>query len=231
MAVLGGSARDASAPAAPAPAAPAPAASGTSVPAAPAQARAADIRDVAAAAGVSTATVSRALRGVPKVAAATRQRVLEAASGLGYVPSTAASELGRARGTRWSSPRGGSPGRTILVLTEPDAAPEIFAARGGVSIRYVTVADGAAAAAVLQGADDSVLGIVVGAGRAVHASAVLRDAVAVAPCPVVEVIPGNPYRPGEAWAGLLSAACTTVIAGAGGHGVSLAVDYLAAGTR
>jgi 3-dehydroquinate dehydratase-2 len=76
-----------------------------------------------------------------------------------------------------------------------------------------------------------VLGIVVGAGPAVHASAALRDAVAAAPCPVVEVISGNPYLPGDAWASQLSAVCSAVIAGAGSHGIRLAVDYLAAGAR
>ena len=208
-------------------------ASAGSAPVAPAPAKAADIRDVAAAAGVSTATVSRALRGVSPVAAATRQRVLEAASGLGYVPSTAASELGRARGGRWSIDPGqsGAPVGTILLITDPDAAPEILAAHSGTTVRHVPVPDGEAAAAILQGAEAAVVGIVVGAGHAVHASAALRDAVAAATFPVVEVIPGNPYRPGEAWASLLSAACTTVIAGAGVHGFRLAVDYLAAGTR
>lgn len=52
--------------------------------------------DVARAAGVSQPTVSRALRGDPRVAAATRQRVADAASALGYV----ASELGRSLSTR-----------------------------------------------------------------------------------------------------------------------------------
>jgi LacI family transcriptional regulator len=52
--------------------------------------------DVARRAGVSQPTVSRALRGDPRVAEATRERVMLAASELGYV----ASELGRSLRTR-----------------------------------------------------------------------------------------------------------------------------------
>jgi DNA-binding LacI/PurR family transcriptional regulator len=51
------------------------------------------IDDVAKLAGVSTATVSRALRGLPEVSAETRSRVLAAAAHLGYVASPSASRL------------------------------------------------------------------------------------------------------------------------------------------
>ena len=51
------------------------------------------IRDVAAAAGVSVATVSRALRGLPSVAPATRAKVEEVAERLQYVPDPYASNL------------------------------------------------------------------------------------------------------------------------------------------
>lgn len=58
------------------------------------------ISDVAKAAGVSVATVSRALRGVGRVSPDTRERVLEAATQLHYVASPAATSLvsGRSRG-------------------------------------------------------------------------------------------------------------------------------------
>lgn len=55
------------------------------------------IRDVAAAAGVSTATVSRALRGLPNVDEVTRQRVRDVATHLDYVISPSASRLASGR--------------------------------------------------------------------------------------------------------------------------------------
>lgn len=55
------------------------------------------IDDVAHRAGVSTATVSRALRGLPAVSAATRARVLSAAAELGYTVSPSASRLAGGR--------------------------------------------------------------------------------------------------------------------------------------
>jgi len=57
----------------------------------------ATIEDVASAAGVSVATVSRALRGLPNVAPATRDRVAEAASRLRYQPDPHASRLAAGR--------------------------------------------------------------------------------------------------------------------------------------
>lgn len=55
------------------------------------------LEDVAAAVGVSTASVSLVLRGAPGPSAATRDRVLEAAQRLGYRPDRAASLLARRR--------------------------------------------------------------------------------------------------------------------------------------
>lgn len=55
------------------------------------------IDDVARASGVSTATVSRALRGLPNVSTATRQLIENTARELGYVASSAASGLATGR--------------------------------------------------------------------------------------------------------------------------------------
>lgn len=57
----------------------------------------ASIEDVAARAHVSTATVSRALRGLPRVSPNTRVRVLAAAQELGYVASPSARGLASGR--------------------------------------------------------------------------------------------------------------------------------------
>lgn len=51
------------------------------------------IKDVARSVGVSTATVSRALRGLPRVSDETRDRVLKAAADLDYVASPSAAGL------------------------------------------------------------------------------------------------------------------------------------------
>jgi DNA-binding LacI/PurR family transcriptional regulator len=57
----------------------------------------ASIEDVARLAGVSIATVSRALRGLPDVASATRNRVMAAAAELDYVASPFAARLASGR--------------------------------------------------------------------------------------------------------------------------------------
>ncbi len=57
----------------------------------------AHIEDVARAAGVSTATVSRALRDLPHVSQVTRDRVREVARELGYVASPSAASLASGR--------------------------------------------------------------------------------------------------------------------------------------
>jgi DNA-binding LacI/PurR family transcriptional regulator len=64
------------------------------------------IGDVARAAGVSVATVSRALRGLDRVSPATRDRVLKAAAELNYMASPAATSLvsGRTRGVAVVTP-------------------------------------------------------------------------------------------------------------------------------
>ena len=68
----------------------------TSEPLAPRQRRP-RIEDVAQAAQVSVATVSRALRGLPNVAESTRARVLEVATAMHYEPDPAAARLAAGR--------------------------------------------------------------------------------------------------------------------------------------
>ncbi len=63
----------------------------------PGLARPATIADVAVGAGVSMATVSRALRGLPNVAPATRQKVQQEAQRLSYRPDPHASRLAAGR--------------------------------------------------------------------------------------------------------------------------------------
>ncbi|WP_370246744.1 LacI family DNA-binding transcriptional regulator [Nocardioides sp.] len=69
-----------------------------------------NMEDVARQAGVSIATVSRALRGVQGVSANTRRRVLAAAEELSYVVSPAASSLS-----------GGATGRVAVVVPKLDS--------------------------------------------------------------------------------------------------------------
>lgn len=108
----------------------------------------ATIDDVAALAGVSTATVSRALRDLPNVAPATRDKVRRAAELLDYVADPAASALAAGRTNaiglvvptigRWAharllevvQDRAGEAGLDVLPvsLTSP-AAREFFLAR------------------------------------------------------------------------------------------------------
>lgn len=69
-----------------------------------------NMEDVARHAGVSIATVSRALRGVSGVSPHTRRRVLEAATDLSYVVNNAASSLS-----------GGATGRVAVVVPKLDS--------------------------------------------------------------------------------------------------------------
>jgi LacI family repressor for deo operon, udp, cdd, tsx, nupC, and nupG len=88
----------------------------------------AKIDDVARLAGVSTATVSRALRGLPVVSPETRDRVLSAAAALGYVASPSASRL--------AGGRSGSVGVVVPRVTRwffatlVDAAEEVLRSSG-----------------------------------------------------------------------------------------------------
>ena len=88
----------------------------------------AKIDDVARLAGVSTATVSRALRDLPTVSPDTRARVLAAATELGYVASPSASRLagGRTRSVGLVVPRV----TRWFFATLVDAAEEVLRGSG-----------------------------------------------------------------------------------------------------
>lgn len=106
--------------------------------------------DIARAAGVSQPTVSRALRGDPRVAAATVERVRQAAERLGYVPHLAARSLATSRTeiaaivvSDLNNPfypelvqalhveLGGHGYRALLVASAGDARPDIRGLVGG----------------------------------------------------------------------------------------------------
>src|SRR4051794_7596088 len=83
----------------------------------------ASIIDVAQRAGVSPATVSRALRGLPHVSAATRRRVEQAAADLSYVASPA--------GIGLASGRTRTVGVVVPLATPGFFAPGVGGAEGG----------------------------------------------------------------------------------------------------
>jgi LacI family transcriptional regulator, galactose operon repressor len=82
------------------------------------------LHEVASAAGVSTATVSRVVHGQDRVRPSTRQRVLEVIEALGYVPDAAAQSMARQRKEVIAlvTIEGGSPGTDVeqvgLLFTE-----------------------------------------------------------------------------------------------------------------
>ena len=120
-------------------------------PAPPALSERSTIEHVAHAAGVSVATVSRALRGLPNVAVSTRARVEEVARELNYRADPAASRLAAGRGrtvavvvphiNSWyfanvvagAEAVCAADGYDLLVLTAPnvDAREHVVAIAGG----------------------------------------------------------------------------------------------------
>jgi LacI family transcriptional regulator, repressor for deo operon, udp, cdd, tsx, nupC, and nupG len=111
----------------------------SSLPARPPQSERSTIEHVASAAGVSVATVSRALRGLPNVAGTTRARVEEVAKALNYRPDPAASRLAAGRS------------RTIAVVvpvinswyfSNVVAGAEAVCAEGGYDLLVLTAPNG-----------------------------------------------------------------------------------------
>ena len=201
----------------------------------------AGIREVAAAANVSTATVSRALRGLPRVSAATRQKVMAAANNLGYVASAAASELARGRGSQDPAFSRG----TILVVLGPESRSghteqgssshahikqlvQSVASAHGFTVSVESF-DEAGTADAVRMAGAPVAGIIITSGSLEYqAKAELREALASTLVPSVEIQPGGSRdRDMPTHTSLLSSACTVVISGAGTLGYKLAIEYLA----
>lgn len=77
------------------------------------------IADIAARTGLSTATVSRAMNGQPRISAATRARVLAVLDEMGYVPSGLAASL-----------RTGQTGQLGLIINTPDDPTRLAAMQG-----------------------------------------------------------------------------------------------------
>lgn len=102
--------------------------------------RRATIEDVAEGAGVSVATVSRALRGLPNVANSTRERVAEVARELSYRPDPAAARLAAGRtGTVTIA----VPGLDNWYSSNVVAGAEAVCAEAGYEFQVIGVADSA----------------------------------------------------------------------------------------
>lgn len=127
-------------------------------------------RDVAAAAGVSQATVSRVLAGATTVSPATRDKVVAAMHTVGYVPNLSARTM--------KTGRAGTIGVVVADLTNP-FYPQLLEALGSAFTDHritVWVADGPHNEAALQAIRErSVDGVVF--TTATHDSAELRDAL------------------------------------------------------
>src|SRR3954463_6168689 len=98
----------------------------------------ASIEDVARQAGVSIATVSRALRGLPDVAAGTRDRVFAAAAELNYVASPFAARLASGRTTTVGL---GVPFVNRWFFAEVIATVETALRRGGFDLLLYNLGD------------------------------------------------------------------------------------------
>lgn len=107
----------------------------------------ATIEDVAAAAGVSVATVSRALRGLPNVASTTRERVAAIAEQLSYRADPAASRLatGRSRSIAVAVPL-----LNGWYFSQVVAGAEAICATMGYDMIVVGVATGAARRSIVD---------------------------------------------------------------------------------
>jgi LacI family transcriptional regulator len=138
------------------------------------------IHDVARSAGVATSTVSRALRGEPRVNAATRARIRQIADELGYSPSRSALSL-RSNNTR-------TIGLVATNMENPIAIDHLRAtARAAFDAGYaVLVADGQDEAAIQEAELARMLeyridGLILGRGTFAVTPSLIRIAAAGIP--------------------------------------------------
>jgi 3-dehydroquinate dehydratase len=219
---------------------------------------AAGIREVAAAAGVSIATVSRELRGLPRVSQTTRQRIVAAAASLGYVPSSAASELARRRGIHAAGVVGQlsrtvhapAPSRgTVILIQElltgphrPEEPREPAMSEMEQVVHAAASANGFSACVkscnpaemleTVRSVPASVIGMIIETGGPSLVPIELRHALASACIPTVQIHLNISYdQTKELSASPPPSACAVVIAGAGIYAYKLAIDYLGAAVR
>jgi len=96
----------------------------------------ATIKDVATLSGLSICTVSRALRGLPKISASAKAKVKDAAEKLGYRPSAAAARL---RGGRTGAVAIVVPTATTWYFSQAAEAAEEIIADGGLDPMLVSL--------------------------------------------------------------------------------------------
>jgi LacI family transcriptional regulator len=153
--------------------------------------------DVARAAGVSTATVSRVMHGQDRVKPATRQRVLDVIAMLGYVPDGAAQSLSRRRkdviglvAVERNSPEADLEQNTLLFVDEVLRGVEALLREIGWSLLISFLSSGESAFERLTAMSGKIDGLLITEG--IVSSVELADLAARLP---VVLVAGSPDEP------------------------------------